>query len=116
MKYILLMYHDEQTAFIAEELPPAQEDAVKTCHELHSNGKFLGGSPLRPIAAATSVRMRDGKRLVTDGPFAETKEQLGGYVLIDADSPEEAIAVASRFPAAKKGTVEVRPLIEIESS
>lgn len=113
MKYILLMYNDE-AAFSADELPPAQADAVETCHELHARGRFLGGSPLQPVAAATSVRLREGKRLVTDGPFAETKEQLGGYVLIDVEHLDEAVAVAARFPAASKGTVEVRPLWELD--
>ena len=73
----------------------------------------MAANPLHPTSMATSVRVRDGKRLVTDGPFAETREQLGGYFLIDAKNLDEAIAIAGRIPMARKGTVEVRPVIEI---
>ncbi len=82
--------------------------------QLHETGQYLGASPLHPVATATSVRVRDGKRLVTDGPFAETREQLGGYFLIDAKDLDEAIAVAGRIPAARLGTVEVRPILELD--
>jgi hypothetical protein len=74
------------------------------------NGQYLGANPLHPTSMATSVRVRDGKRFVTDGPFAETREQLGGYFLIDTKDLDEAIALASRIPMAKKGTVEIRPV------
>ena len=73
----------------------------------------MTGAQLQPTSAATSVRVRDGKRLVTDGPFAETREQLGGYYLIDAKDLDEAIAIAARIPSARLGTVEVRPLVEV---
>ena len=83
-------------------------------HELHKQGKYLGASPLHPVATATSVRVREGRRQVTDGPFAETREQLGGFFLIDAANLDEAIDIAGRLPGAKKGTVEVRPVLELE--
>ena len=73
----------------------------------------MGAAPLHPTSTATSVRMRDGKRLVTDGPFAETREQLGGYFLIDAKDLDEAIGIAGRIPAGRWGTVEIRPVMEI---
>ncbi|HEX5324533.1 MAG TPA: YciI family protein, partial [Capsulimonadaceae bacterium] len=90
------------------------EESIQLTHDLHAKGQFLGASPLYPTAMATSVRIREGKRLVTDGPFAETREQLGGYYLIDAKNLDEAIEVAGRIPGARFGTVEVRPLIELE--
>jgi hypothetical protein len=88
-------------------------DSTKLCHELASEGRFYGASPLHPVATATCVRIRDGNRLITDGPFAETTEQLGGYFLIEAANLNEAIAIASRIPAASWGTVEIRPVFEL---
>ena len=81
--------------------------------QIHANGNYLASAPLQPCLDGHQVRVRDGKRLVTDGPFAETREQLGGYYLIDAKDLDEAIAIAARIPAARKGTVEIRPVIEI---
>ena len=83
-------------------------------HELHRQGKYLGASPLHPVTTATSVRVREGKRQITDGPFAETREQLGGFFLIDAANLDEAIDIAGRIPGAKRGTVEVRPVFELQ--
>jgi len=114
MKYILLMYHEEGS-FSDEEMPAAMEMAVQACHDLHGKGQYLAASPLQSVETATSVRVKDGKRTVVDGPFAETKEQLGGYVLIEAENLEQAIEAASQFPAALKGTVEIRPLEDIPS-
>ena len=113
MKYMLLVYTDESvwTEAAREE---CLAESTRLSHELHSKGQFLGASPLHPIATATSVRVRDGKRLVTDGPFAETHEQLGGYFLIEAPNLDEAIAIAARIPGARKGTIEVRPVVELE--
>jgi len=88
-------------------------ESTQLAQELNSSGKYLSANPLQPVATATSVRVRDGKCLVTDGPFAETREQLGGYFLIDASDLDEAIGIAAKIPTAKKGTVEVRPIIEI---
>jgi hypothetical protein len=88
-------------------------DSAQLTRELHEQGKYIGAGPLHPTTTATSVRVRDGKRLVTDGPFAETREQLGGYYLIDAHDLDEALKIAERIPAAKHGTVEIRPVLEI---
>ncbi|MFY4730108.1 YciI family protein [Nitrospira sp. BLG_2] len=112
MKYLLLIYGDE-LALSETERQDCYAESMQLARDLHSNGQYLGANPLHPTAMATSVRVRDGKRLVTDGPFAETREQLGGYFLIEAKDLDEAIAVAARIPMARKGTVEVRPVIEI---
>ncbi len=112
MKYMLLIYLDEQVLSETER-QACYIESTELAHEIHSNGKFLGANPLQPAAMATSVRVRDGKRFVTDGPFAETREQLGGYFLIDAKDLDDAISIAARIPMAKRGTVEVRPVIEI---
>ena len=91
-------------------------EMLKLSEELTSHGQYLGGFPLHPSSSATSVRVRDGKRLVTDGPFAETREQLGGYMLIDVKDLDEAIAIAARIPLARTSTVEVRPVREGQPS
>jgi hypothetical protein len=114
MKYLLLMYHTEGV-FSEEELPPARDNSVAICHELHAKGQYLAAAPLEPVSTATSVQVRNGKRVLTDGPFAETKEQLGGYILVDVDSVEEAVEIASRFPAAQRGTVEIRPIVDLSA-
>ena len=88
-------------------------ESTQLAHDIHSSGQYLAANPLHPTSMATTVRVRNGKRLVTDGPFAETREQLGGYFLINANNLDEAIAIAARIPMARKGTVEVRPVIEI---
>ncbi len=112
MKYMLLVYLDEQVLSETERKHCYVESAELT-QQLNSTGQYLGASPLHPIATATSVRVRDGKRLVTDGPFAETREQLGGYYLIDASDLDEAIRIAERIPPARFGTIEIRPVMEI---
>jgi hypothetical protein len=112
MKYILLIYTDEKV-WTESEREKCVAESTRLCHELHDKGQYLGASPLQPVASATSVRVRDGKRLITDGPFAETHEQLGGFFLIEAADLDEAIAIAGRIPGAKKGTVEVRPVIDL---
>ena len=112
MKYMLLIYGDEN-ALSETERQDCYAESTKLAHDIRSNGQYLAANPLQPTAMATSVRMRDGKRLVTDGPFAETREQLGGYFLVEAKNLDEAIAIAARIPMARKGTVEVRPVIEI---
>lgn len=112
MKYMLLIY-SEENAWTPEEREHCIAESTELTHELHAQGKYLGASPLLPVAMATSVRVREGKRVVTDGPFAETREQLGGYFLIDARDMNEAISIASRIPGARKGTVEVRPVVEL---
>jgi hypothetical protein len=112
MKYMLLIYMNEG-AMNEDERARCYEESTKLAHELHTRGKFVAASPLHPVATATSVRVRDGKRVVTDGPFAETHEQLGGFYLIDAENLDEAIDIASRIPPARKGTVEIRPVLEL---
>jgi hypothetical protein len=112
MKYMLLVYLEEQ-ALSESERQDCYVESAQLAHEIHASGKYLDASPLHPTATATSVRVREGKRLVTDGPFAETREQLGGYYLIDAANLDEAITVAERIPAARWGTIEIRPVLEI---
>jgi len=112
MKYMLLIYLKEQTLDEAER-EHCYEESIQLTHELNSRGQFLAAAPLHPVSTATSVRVRDGKRLVTDGPFAETREQLGGYFLVEARDLDEAIGIAARIPGARRGTVEVRPVIEL---
>jgi hypothetical protein len=112
MKYMLLVYADEQ-AWNEAERQQCYGESTQLAHTLKSQGQFLATSPLQPVSTATSVRVRDGKRLVTDGPFAETREQLGGFFMIDARDLDEAIDIAGRIPGARKGTVEIRPVIEI---
>lgn len=112
MKYMLLIYMGED-AMNDQERESCFAESAQLCHTLQAKGQYLAANPLQPVATATSVRVRDGKRLVTDGPFAETHEQLGGYFLIDAPNLDEALAIAAKIPGARKGTVEVRPLREI---
>ena len=112
MKYMLLIYSDERALSEAERAE-CYAESTQLAHAIHSSGQYLAANPLHPTSTATSVRVRNGKRLVTDGPFAETREQLGGYFLIDAKNLDEAMAIAARIPMARKGTVEVRPVIEI---
>jgi hypothetical protein len=112
MKYMLLIYMGEN-AMDDTERQDCYKESTKLTHELHERGQYVSANPLHPVATATSVRVREGKRLVTDGPFAETREQLGGYFLVDAADLDEAIGIAAKIPGAKKGTVEVRPVLEI---
>jgi hypothetical protein len=112
MRYMLLIYGDEQALSEAEREQCYQE-SVQLAHQLDAAGQYLATAPLQPTATATSVQVRQGKRLVTDGPFAETREQLGGYFLIEARDLDEAIAIAGRIPGASWGTVEIRPVVEI---
>jgi hypothetical protein len=112
MQYMLLIYTDEKSWTDAER-QDCYAESTQFAHQLKANGRFLATAPLLPVAAATSVQVRDGKRLVTDGPFAETREQLGGYFLIDARDLDEAIAIAAGIPGARKGTVEIRPVLEL---
>jgi hypothetical protein len=113
VKYMLLIYFDEAW----EGLSPAERQEIyhgqmQLAGELTTAGQYLGGHPLHPTSTATSVRVRGGKQLLTDGPFAETREHLGGYMLIDVKDLDEAIAIAARGPVARVGSVEVRPVRE----
>lgn len=112
MRYMLLVYGAEE-AWTEEERQICYVESIQLTHDLRANGQYLAASPLQPIATATSIRVRGGKRLVTDGPFAETREQLGGYFLIEARDLDEAIEIAGRIPAARVGTVEIRPVVEL---
>ena len=109
MQYMLLIYSDEN-CWPEKEYEDCIAESMAICDELTAQGKLLDASPLRPVSTATSLRVRNGKRQITDGPFAETSEQLGGYYLLDVEDLDEAIAIASRLPPASKGTVEIRPL------
>jgi hypothetical protein len=112
MKYMLLVYNDEN-AWTEGEQEQCLAEFIQLTHQLHANGQYIAASPLEPISTATSVWVRQGKQLVTDGPFAETREQLGGYFLIDARDLNEAINIAGRIPAVHKGTIEIRPVVEL---
>jgi hypothetical protein len=112
MRYMLLIYGDEQ-AWSDAERAQCYEESAALAREISGSGHYLAAAPLHPVAAATSVRVRDRKRLVTDGPFAETREQLGGYFMIEAGNLDEAIEIAARIPGARLGTVEIRPVLEI---
>jgi hypothetical protein len=114
MKYLCLIYENEKGW---EQMPKDQADAVMGEYfaftdNIKKAGHYLGGDALHPTPTATTVRVRNGKTLTTDGPFAETKEQLGGYYLIDAKDLDEAIQVASKIPSARWGSVEVRPVVD----
>ena len=112
MKYMLLIYLADD-AMSESDREHCYVESAQLARDLHTDGKFLGANPLHPVSTATSVRVRDGKPLVTDGPFAETREHLGGYFLIDAKDLDEAIGIAARIPGARVGTVEIRPVIEV---
>ena len=114
MKYMLLIYHDEPawSGITEAERQQIYLEYRKLRSELEARGQFVTGSQLEPVSTATTVRVRDGKELITDGPFAETHEQLGGYFLIQAENLDEATAIAARIPSARTGTIEVRPLVE----
>jgi hypothetical protein len=112
MKYLLLIYGDEQ-AWTESERQECYLESTQLCRKLSEKGQYLAANPLQSVATATSVQIRNGKRMVTDGPFAETREQLGGYFLVDAKNLDEAIEIAGQIPAAKKGTIEIRPILEV---
>jgi hypothetical protein len=115
MKFMLLCYDDEKAWEKAGQaaLKEAMQEAVQLTHEIHAKGQYIDAAPLESVSAATSVRVREGKRLVTDGPFAETREVLGGYYLIDVEDLDAAIRIAERHPGARVGTVEIRPIPEL---
>jgi hypothetical protein len=115
MRYMLLCYDDGPAWDKKGEaaLKQAMQEAVRLCHELDARGNYVTAAPLHPTSTATSVRVRNGKVLVTDGPFAETREHLGGYYIIDVKDRDEAVKIAERHPGAPLGTVEIRPILEI---
>ena len=116
MRYLCLIYENEKAW---ETMPKEEADAVfgeyfSFTEGIRQSGHHLGGEPLQPTHTATTVRVRNGKVSTTDGPFAETKEQLGGYYLINARDLNDAIQVASRIPSARHGAIEVRPIMEFD--
>lgn len=115
MKYLLLVYHNENTF---NQIPEGNRkdmlsESIQLCHQLDGEGRYIHASPLQPETTAIAVRVRDGKPIVTDGPFMEAKEQLAGYFLIEAQDRDDAVRIAKLIPGARIGTVEVRPLREI---
>jgi len=114
MKYILLIYDNEQawTRLNESEQRKVYGEYMQFTEDIKASRNYLSGSQLHPVATASSVRVRDEKGIVTDGPFAETHEQLGGYYLIEAKDLDEATKIAARVPSARYGTIEVRPLVE----
>ena len=115
MKYMLLVHHDEESFARRPETERKGmlEESVQLAQQLHTSGHYLGAAPLHPSQETTCVRVREGKPMVIDGPFAETREQLGGYFLIQAKDLDEAIRIAARIPGARIGTVEIRPVTEV---
>ena len=116
MQYLLLIYENEKRW---SDMPEAQRNSEmgeygKITNELIESKKRIAGNALQPTATATTVRVRDGKRLVTDGPFAETKEQLGGFYLVEANDLDDAIAIAAKIPGARSGCIEVRPIMNFD--
>ncbi len=115
MKYLCLVYVEEKVlnAMPQNERVTISNDAMAYCDTLQKQGQLIAASPLHPVETATTVRVRDGKTTTIDGPFAETKEQLGGFLMIDVRDLNDAIRIAAHFPAAKFGSVEVRPMKEL---
>ena len=116
MKYILLVHHNEEVlgSLSKTDLQQMREESVRLANDINLSGHYLDAAPLQPVSTAVSLRVREGKRLVTDGPFAETREQLGGYFFIDAGDLDQALDIAARIPGARIGTVEIRPVMDIE--
>jgi hypothetical protein len=112
MKYMLLIYMGEE-AMTESEREHCYVKSTQLAHELKSQGQYVAANPLHPVSMATSVRVRNDKPVVTDGPFAEAREQLGGYFIVEAKNLDEAIGIAARIPGARVGTVEIRPVMEI---
>jgi hypothetical protein len=115
MRYLCLIYEDET---LREKMPKSEADMIfgeyfEFTDSIKKSGHYIGGNPLQPTQSATTVRVRNGKVTTTDGPFAETKEQLGGYYLVEAKDLNDAIRVASRIPGARVGSIEVRPIWEM---
>lgn len=112
MKFMLLIYGAEN-AWSEAERNACYAESAQLARDLSVSGHYLAANPLKSVATATSVKVRDGKPIITDGPFAETREQLGGYFLVEARDHDEALQIAQRIPGAKIGTVEIRPIVEI---
>jgi hypothetical protein len=118
MQYLLLIYHSEAewNKMTPADLGAMHQEYLKFKQEIKDSGRYIGGNPLKPTPTATTVRVRDAKRVVTDGPFAETKEQLGGYYLVEASDLDDAISIAARIPRARRGSIEVRPIASMDQA
>src|SRR5947209_13478878 len=116
MRYMLLCYDDERAWADAGDgaMQAAMAEAITLAHDLHARGQYHLAAPLEAAANAKTVRLRRGERAVTDGPFTETREVLGGFYIIEAENIDEAVAVAARHPGARFGSVEVQPIMEID--
>jgi hypothetical protein len=114
MKYLCLVYVEEKVlhAMSKPERQSLSDESMAYCHDLENKGQLIAASPLHPVDTATTVRVRNGKTSTTDGPFAETKEQLGGFLAVDVRDLNDAIRIATHFPAARYGSIEVRPMKE----
>jgi hypothetical protein len=112
MKYLMMIYNDEAAAATMprEQMQTMMGEYYAYTKEVQDKGAYIGGNPLHPTSSATTLRVRDGKALTTDGPFAETKEQLGGYYLLECKDLDEAIDWAAKIPGAKYGSIEIRPI------
>jgi hypothetical protein len=115
MQYILLIYDTEGRKMSPDEKGQLFQDYMAFTQGIVKAGKFKAGDPLEPTSTATTVRVRDAKTLTTDGPFAETKEQLGGYYIVEAENLDEAVAIAARIPGARTGSIEVRPIMKMHT-
>jgi hypothetical protein len=115
VRYILLVHHNEDNFARLPEVEQRQmrDESVRLANEIHANGQYLDAAPLQPTTMTTCVQVREGKPVVTDGPFVETREHLGGYYLVDVRNLDEAIAIAARIPGARLGAVEIRPVIQL---
>ena len=109
----MLLIYSAENCWTEGERRDCMLESMGICDDLAAEGKYITSAPLHAVTSATSIQIRDGKRQVTDGPFAETTEQLGGFYVIDVEDLDEAIGIASRLPPAKKGTVEIRPLFPL---
>ncbi len=116
MEYLLLLYSDEDARPHPgqPDFPQVMQAYAKAGRDFQKTGIYLGANPLQPVATATSVKVREGRTVTMDGPFAETKERLGGYYLLDCSDLDHAIEMAAKIPAAAYGTVEIRPVMPIE--
>lgn len=112
MTYMLLIYQEEKSLSESER-SQCYQDSAAFARGLHERGQYVSAAPLHPTSTATSLRVKDGKRVITDGPFAETREQLGGYFIIQAENLDQSIEIAAQIPAGRWGTVEIRPVMEI---
>ncbi len=114
MQYMLLIYGDETVQFSQADYGKMMHDYMTFTQDIVKAGKFKAGDRLEPASTATTVRVRNDKTLTTDGPFAETREQLGGYYIVEANDLDEAISIAARIPGARHGCVEVRPIGRVD--